>query len=72
MRNCRVHIGPGDSIDLSVDCQHISRITHLEVRDLILQALVFGGKPLRDEVHKWLNDGKVEQIAEVIAPEKSA
>jgi hypothetical protein len=69
MSNCRVHIGPGDRIDLRVDEQHISRITRKEARDLMAQLLCFGGKELRDEIYKWLHEGKIEQIAEVISPE---
>jgi hypothetical protein len=69
MSNCRVNVDPGGRIDLQVDQQHISRITHKEARELILHLLIFGGKKMRDEVYKWLHETKVEQIAEVIAPE---
>jgi hypothetical protein len=72
MSNCRVDVGPRGAIDLHVDRQHISRITHVEARELLLQMLIFGGKKLRDEIYKWLHEAKFEQIAEVIAPEPAA
>lgn len=69
MANSSVSVGPGDRISIRVDDQHISRLTHLETRDLILQLLVFGGRELRNEVHGWLNEGVVQQIGDYIAPE---
>ena len=57
---------------ISVDGQHLSRLTHSEVRDIVLQCIVFGGKTLRDEVRTWLTEGKIEDIAQFLAPEKEA
>jgi hypothetical protein len=57
---------------INVDGQHLSRLTHSEVREIVLQCIVFGGKAIRDEVRDWLNEGKIEDIAQFLAPEKEA
>lgn len=64
-----LHFGLGDTIDIRVGLQHISRITHTELREIICQSLMFGGKKLRAEVRNWLSNDSVEQVAEVLAPE---
>lgn len=69
MADVRVHIGPGDQIEIQIGYQHLSRITHAEVRSLIAMLLTFGGKQLREEIGTWLSGGKIDSIAEVISPE---
>lgn len=55
-----------------VGSQHISRLTHAEVREIVCQCLMFGGKELREEIRGWLSCKEVESVAQVIAPEKNA
>ena len=70
MSNCRVDIGADNLIDLQVDRQHISRITHREARELVLMLLIFGGKEFREDIQGLLNGKKIETVADVLAPEK--
>jgi hypothetical protein len=52
---------------ISVDGQHLSRITSEEVREIVLQCIVFGGKNLREDVRKWLSDAEFESMALIVA-----
>lgn len=56
-------------VNIAVDEQHLSRLTEPEVRDLIAQLLVFGGKELRQSIANWLCNGTVDSIADFISPE---
>lgn len=58
-------------VDISVDDQRISRINQREIRGLVFQILIFGGRTLRDEVSVKLNRGNIQLIAEVISGENS-
>ena len=65
--NVRTAFDHGGTASISVDRQHLSRITPEEVREIVLQCIVFGGKNLREDVRKWLSDGEFESMAEVVA-----
>ena len=69
MENCRV-VEIDDSWTLWCGDQHISRMTQREVRNLVLQIVVFGGKEFRDEFHEWMTDGKVDQVADYLEDHK--
>jgi hypothetical protein len=56
--------------DIHVDGQHLSRLTHSEVREIVLQCVVFGGKKLREEVKLWLNGESLEQVAQFLSKEE--
>lgn len=37
---------------------------------MVCVCLMFGGKPLREEIKKWLMCDEVESVAQVIAPDE--
>lgn len=57
--------------EIWVDGQHLSRLTDREVREIIIQLLVFGGSELRRDIQHWLEGGKLDELGHVIAPEPS-
>jgi hypothetical protein len=59
------------AIHIQVDAQHLFRITPQELRQIIAQALILGGRDLREDIKRWLSDENVEQIASHLAPEKA-
>jgi hypothetical protein len=54
--------GPGDQVQISVDGQHLSRITGAELRQILVQCLVFGGGELRADIAEWLAGGKLDEL----------
>ena len=58
-----------NATDIVVDSQHISRLTDREVRELIIQLLVFGGSELRRDIGHWLSGGKLDELGRYIAPD---
>ncbi len=67
----RCTFGPADRASIEVEEQHISRLTRREVRELILQLLIFGGSDLRKEIGEWLTNGKANSLGEFIAPQNA-
>lgn len=72
MADVRVFFDQNGRVSITLENQHISRMTHVEARSMLCSLLVFGGKELREEIKGWLNGGKIEQVAEVIAPEEQS
>jgi hypothetical protein len=70
MADIRVHVGPGNMINLKVDDQHLSRLTVGETVDLMVQVLVFS-KPVRQQIKHWLRDGgEVETVGDFLGAGK--
>lgn len=60
----------GTGTDIIADNQHISRLTHDEVRELVLQILVFSPRKLREEIKVWLDGGTIDTVGNLIGPDK--
>lgn len=58
-----------DTTEIWVDDQHLSRLNGREVRELIVQLLVFGGSDLRRDIGHWLSGGKLDELGRYIAPD---
>ena len=58
--------------DITVDGQHISRLTDADVRELIVHLLVFGGKELRSDIRYGLDGGKFDELGNVPAWKREA
>ena len=63
-----IHIRRNNTSITSDDGQHLSRLTDYEVRDLVLQILVFH-PDVRKEVWDWVKKGDVEKISDYLCPE---
>lgn len=63
----RCTFGPRDQAHISVDEQHLSRLTAHETREIIIQLLVFGGDDLRRDIKHWLDGGKLDELGRYIA-----
>lgn len=61
--------GPGDVADIWVDDQHLSRLNSRELREIIVQLLVFGGSKLRADINGWLSGGKLDELGNYLASE---
>lgn len=57
---------PGDTIDVHVDDQHLSRLSGKELRQIITQALLFGGPKLREDIAHWLAGGKLDELGNML------
>lgn len=64
------HFDPGDIASIHVDEQHLSRLNSREVREIIIQLLVFGGSKLRTDIGHWISGGKLNELGEYIAPDR--
>jgi hypothetical protein len=60
---CAIHTSDG---------QHLSRLTDIEVRELVFQIIVFGPRKLRAEIAEWLTSRSVETVAQVIGCKEQA
>jgi hypothetical protein len=57
--------------NISVDAQHLSRLNGVEVREIVLQVLMFGGSELRKEVEHWLAGGTLDKLGYIVgAPQQ--
>ncbi|MCU1305138.1 MAG: hypothetical protein JWQ87_5422 [Candidatus Sulfotelmatobacter sp.] len=59
-----------DQTDIWVEDQHLSRLSGREVREIIIQLLVFGGSELRRDINHWLSGGKLDELGHYIAPDE--
>ena len=54
------------TVSIYVDHQHLSRLTEREALEVVAQIFVFGGKDIREKLTRWVNGGKLEDVAEAI------
>lgn len=69
MSRIRCYFAPRNIVSIEVDEQHLSRLTGTEVREMILQLLIFGGSQLRKDITHWLNGGKLDELGHYISPD---
>lgn len=70
MSQVRISVWPTKLVDVHVDDQHLFRLREEEVREIVLQLIVFCGPELRNEVKGWLNGEEFNKMADYITPIK--
>ena len=68
----RTQWGNGACAIYTSDGQHLSRLTHEEVRELVCQIIIFGPNKLRGEIAEWLTNPSVESVAEALGMKEQA